>query len=219
MKLVLSNTLTQSQPKMAQTNLILDNLKLAKFFVRKYPQWTRKGNVRSDDKLQAARLGLCMAAERYDENKSKISTYAKFWIRHCMQRWCHDSAPVRVPNHIATKMGGVLQNAARIKVRKGTDKSLRYLHWAIERYALWPAWSIISYQTIDTEDVSNRDPYDSINFDKMNLLTDREALVIRFRFGINVEPRTLEYIAENILGNISRERVRQIEADALKKLR
>jgi DNA-directed RNA polymerase sigma subunit (sigma70/sigma32) len=44
-------------------------------------------------------------------------------------------------------------------------------------------------------------------------------LVIRFRFGINTEPRTLDYIGENILGGISRERVRQIQESALNKLR
>jgi DNA-directed RNA polymerase sigma subunit (sigma70/sigma32) len=109
----------------------------------------------------------------------------------------------------------------RIATRKGEEKALKFLHWVIERYRLHDLWTVISHGKIEEEvaDYRKESSISSDEIERMHLLSDREQLVIRFRYGINTQERTLEYIAENLLDGISRERVRQIEANAIRKLR
>lgn len=172
-----------------------------------------------EDRYQTARLGLCFAALKFDSSRGNtFAAYAQHWVRNSLQRFSDSDHPVYVPYHTAGKMKRIQMTATRLAARRGEDRALEYLHWVINRYNLWHAWSIISHDRSEPDSV---EICRKVSFDDelLSKLTEREQLIIRFRFGINTEPRTLEYIAENMLGGISRERVRQIERDALRKLK
>lgn len=214
--------LTQRPLRTAQINVVLKHKKLANFLVRKYPSW---GTIRSaqdnEERLQAALLGLCLAMPRFKKEKGSFASYAQHWVRHALQRYLTSDHPVYIPAHSRYKMLSVMAIYRRISTRKGEEKALRFLHWVIERYRLHDLWTVVSHGKIE-EEVADYRKERSISADeieRIHLLSDREQLVIRFRYGINTQERTLEYIAENLLDGISRERVRQIEANAIRKLR
>lgn len=203
-----------------QIELAKTNKKLANYYTRRHRNWGRlNSGVDHQDRTQAALLGVCLAALKFDENKGKFfAAYAKHWIRSSLQRFSDSDHPVYIPAHAISKIQSVVSTANRISVRKGYDRAVFYLHWAIDRYKLWNCWTVVGYQKTEPD---NLEINKKVEFEQelFSDLSEREQLVIRFRFGINTQERTLEYIAENFLGGISRERVRQIERDALRKLK
>lgn len=203
-----------------QTETVLKNIRLAAFFARKYRSWSRL-NSQYDlkERIQAAKLGICEAAARFDPSRSiKFTSYAHHWIRHALQKTTDTDHPVKIPEHMQLRMQKILSGYRKFRVKKGEESALQYLMWAVERYNAWSAWSMISHGKVEVDNIESEvnDKIEIENFDK---LTPREQAVIRFRYGINTEPRSLSYIGENILGGISGERVRQIEAIAIGKLR
>ena len=215
------SSLIPKRLKTAQIKTVKKNIKLASFFARRNKGWGRlSSNIDLEDRHQTAKLGICLAALKFDKKRgSSFSSYAHHWIRSSLQRFSTSDHPVYIPISIAGRMVRIQMTAARIAARKGEDRALEYLHWVIERYNLWSAWSVLDYSKSEPEDLQHHEAEKiSIDFELFESLSEREQIVIRFRFGINAEVRTLEYIAENIIGGISRERVRQIERDALRKL-
>jgi hypothetical protein len=213
-------SLIADQLRTDQIELVEKNKKLAKFYCRKHRNWGRLSkDVDFDDRTQAAMLGICLAALKFKEEKCKFfASYAKHWIRSSLQRFSDSDHPVYIPAHSVCKIQSVVSTANRISVRNGPENAVRYLHWAMDRYSLWKCWTVLGHNKVEPDEIEIKEKK---GFDEelLSALSEREQLVIRYRFGINTEERTLEYIADNFLGGISRERVRQIERDALRKLK
>jgi RNA polymerase sigma factor (sigma-70 family) len=201
-----------------QIKRVRSNVKLARYYAFSRPDWALNGSREIEDRLQCAFLGLCEASCRFEKEKGKFSTYAHYWIRGCTNKWSGDRHPVRIPRAKQIQMLQILFAAGRILARKGPNSSLLYIKWATERYNLYSCWTMHGFGFSEAE-IQQQKASEKLELENLERLNERETLVIRFRFGINTEPRTLDYIGENILGGISRERVRQIQESALNKLR
>lgn len=191
-------------------------------------------------------MGLMHAAEKYDYTKeNRFSTYASWWIKEAMQR-AIDQQPreIRVPVHVAENMKRVQKAAKELQQELGRDaapeeiaKKLGNLTEEDVKNILTYLQNPVSLETPVGEDGENslgdmvEDKREATPEEAMNVLveqeevkelleqlSDREQQVIRLRYGLgNEKTHTLEEIGD-ILG-VTRERVRQIEARAMEKLR
>jgi RNA polymerase primary sigma factor len=196
------------------------------------------------DLIQEGNLGLMRAIDRFDPNKGyKLSTYATYWIRQGISRAISDkSRVVRLPVHVTERrqsLGRLAHALARERGRKPTTEEIA-AHAAMSadqvRALFETVHEIISLQTpvgeegaelgeffTDLKEMSpmeyleKKERGDKVN-DILHVLTPREEKVIRLRFGIGEErDYTLEEIGQVLA--VTRERVRQIERDAIRKLR
>lgn len=191
-------------------------------------------------------MGLMHAAEKYDYTKeNRFSTYASWWIKEAMQRAIdQQSREIRVPVHVAENMKRVQKAAKELQQELGRDaapeeiaKKLGNLTEEDVKNILTYLQNPVSLETPVGEDGENslgdmvEDKREATPEEAMNVLveqeevkelleqlSDREQQVIRLRYGLgNEKTHTLEEIGD-ILG-VTRERVRQIEARAMEKLR
>ncbi len=225
-----------------KNRFIEHNLKLVVAIAKDY----RNLGLSFPDLIQEGNLGLIRAVEKFDYKRGfKFSTYAVWWIRQALVRAIQNhSRTIRLPSHVHDR----LQRSQRIKSELtsqlgreptpaelapalGTDvDALEVLH-RLSREAI-SLESPISGTEKRLEDFvaeeagSERSPDGTIDGDKMrtgigNLiggLTPREQLILRLRYGLSGEnEHTLEQIGQIL--SLSRERVRQLEARALKRLR
>jgi RNA polymerase primary sigma factor len=196
------------------------------------------------DLVQEGNIGLMKATERFQYRKGfKFSTYATWWIRQGITRALADqSRTIRVPVHLTEASNRILRTSRRLVQQLGREPTLEELSAALRvrpekiQETMEPFQEPVSLDNpvgdgdtllgdliADSQSVPPDAHIDRIEQARqveriLSTLTPREQLVIRMRFGIGQdEPFTLEQVGERL--SVTRERIRQIEAKALKKLK
>ncbi len=198
------------------------------------------------DLIQEGNMGLMHAAEKYDYQKeNRFSTYAAWWIREAMQRAIdQQSREIRVPVHVAENMKKVQKAARELQQTFGRDATPGEIAKKLGDKSEEDVKNILTYLqnpvSLETpvgengedslgdmvEDRTEATPEEAMEqlvqkeevSELLESLSDRERQVIRLRYGLDGgKPGTLEEIGEQL--GVTRERVRQIEARALEKLR
>ena len=240
---VLGWRIINDNDQQAKQDLIAANLRLVVYIARGY---SNRGLALAD-LIEEGNLGLVRAAETFDPARGvRFSSYASWWIKQAISRTLDDALNiVRIPAHMREVMASCRTATQRLEAVLGrtptlqelseeTGKSLASVSVARRARRLFRSSQRTESEAAHgrtesfehIEDQSSRVPDEEVaRSDELqmlrtllNLLDDRSARVLRMRYGLDGRPRlTLRQVSDEV--GLTRERVRQIESDSLRRLR
>ena len=235
----LSNRITAGDGS-ARDRMVRANLRLVVNIARAY---TNKG-LPIQDLIEEGNLGLLRAVEGFDPDmNTRFSTYASYWIKQSIKRALINTAKtIRIPAYMVELLSKWRRATAKLDGELGRPptqeevakelqlpkKKLSIVKTAIHLYNMTPqtdeddgGWTMSDMVADERQKGPEAEMVDADNLKHVYRMLDtmdpREATILRMRFGLDdAEPRTLKEIGESL--GLTRERVRQIESEALKRL-